>query len=90
MKKILWMVLILILGVPRMLPADPPAPGKNPPDWVLEHQKEHGQGKHLKRTRPPRNIAGTVQKNAKQVSPSPAQGSHIKNAPGNPKPVPTH
>jgi hypothetical protein len=39
------------------------------PDWVVEHQKEQASGKHVKKTKPPRKIAGTAVKGAKQVSP---------------------
>lgn len=46
-------------------------PTKKVPDWVLEHQKDEAAGKHGKKAKPPRKIAGTAVKGAKQVSPPP-------------------
>ncbi len=69
MKKIQWGIALLFLVAPCLLLADtPPAPGKNPPAWVVEHQKNHGKGKNAKLAKPPRTVSGTAQKGAPQVS----------------------
>jgi len=69
MKKTLLTAAILILTAPPFVMGAPPPPKKPAPDWVLEHQKE--KGKHTKRTKPPRKIAGTAKKGAPRVSPAP-------------------
>jgi hypothetical protein len=73
MKKMLWVVLVLLLSVPKITLASTPAKNTTPPDWVVEHQKQSGKGRLQKHTKPPRKIAGTVNKNAKQVSPKPKE-----------------
>ncbi len=69
MKKLLLAAIILFGAVPCWIARAQNTQGKQVPDWVVEHQKEQASGKHVKKTKPPRKIAGTAVKGAKQVSP---------------------
>ena len=74
MKKILLAAIILCTSTPSMVVWSQTAQnvkGKPVPDWVLEHQKDAVSGKRGKKAKPPRKIAGTAVKGAKQVSPPP-------------------
>jgi hypothetical protein len=69
MKNRLWAVVILVAMIPRIMVGATPDQGKNVPEWVQEHQKDHAHGRHVKKTKPPRKIAGTAKKGAPRVSP---------------------
>ena len=70
MKKILLAAVILLVAAPQITVWAQASQGKETPQWVLDHQKNTPHGRHVKKTKPPRKIAGTVKKGAPQVSPA--------------------
>ncbi len=69
MKKILLAVVILFTAVVgTMVWAQTPRRIEKP-QWVLEHERDHSMGRHIKKAKPVRKISGTAKRGAKQVSP---------------------
>jgi hypothetical protein len=76
MGKIRLAAIILCMAVPgtaAWAQAAQSGQKKPVPDWVLEHQKDQALGRHTKKTKPPRRIAGTAVKGAPRVSKPPVK-----------------
>ncbi len=69
MKKILLAAVILFAASAGTVSWAAPIQKKEKPQWVLEHEKDHAMGRHLKKAKPVRKVGGTAQRGAKQVSP---------------------
>jgi len=76
MKKILLGALTLMVMSLGPMALAQTTNGIVKPQMLQDYEKDHAMGRHTKKTRGGRKIAGTANRGAKQVSPSPKKENY--------------